>query len=95
MKKTSGGSVKPESVETFVVYSGDTGEIHHVHQVINFHGADQRYTQDVETHARSLARRRFPFVENLKVLRVPNDVLRPGLVHAVDLNTLTLVALSG
>lgn len=81
----------PESIETYAVYDGDSGEIYHTHQVVNFKGAVRASQHDAETHALSLARKRVTFVNNLKVLCIPNDALRPGIIHAVDLNTSKLI----
>lgn len=92
MQPTSGGNIEPESIESYAVYNGSTGDIYHVHQVINFKGAEQVNQQEAEAHAISLAREQITFDGDLKVLRVPNDILGQGIVHAVDLNTLSLVA---
>jgi hypothetical protein len=92
VQQTSGGNIKPESIETYAVYNGSTGEVYHIHQVVNFKGAMSVNRHDVEAHALSLAREQIAFDGNLKVLHVPNDILRLGIIHAVDLNTLSLVA---
>ncbi len=87
---TSGGNIGPKSIETYVVYDGDTGEIHHVHQVVTFEGAEGG-RRDAESQARSFVEKRLAFAQNLKVLPIPNDALRPGIIHAVDVNTKALI----
>lgn len=86
-----GGNITPDSIETYVVYDGDTGEICHVHRVITLEGGQKMSKCDLEAHACSLAKERALFAQNLRVLCVPNDILSHDIVHAVDLNTLSLV----
>ena len=86
-----GGNITPESVETYAVYDGDTGAIYHVHQVVTLKGGQKMSQCDVEARACSIAQKRASFAQNLKVLYVPNDILRPDIIHAVDLSTLSLV----
>jgi hypothetical protein len=84
--------VEPESIETYVVYDAETGDIFHVHRVVILKGGAPISHGEEEKHALSLARKRRPFAGNLAVLRVQHESLQQGLVYAVDLQTRSLVA---
>ncbi|MBD0331723.1 MAG: hypothetical protein ICV66_03635 [Chitinophagaceae bacterium] len=87
---TTGGSIIPESIDTYVLYD-DVGTIHHIHKVITLKGAERLSEYDLEARTASLAQTRKKLPPNLKWLQVRNDALEPNNKYAVDLKTLSLI----
>jgi hypothetical protein len=88
-QKAIGGTVgdtEPESQYTFVVYDKGTGNIHHIHQVINMPGAEVRGREEMEktalTYAPSHAKQQT--ADGLAVLSVPPDQMERGKSYRVD-----------
>ena len=88
---THGGTIQPESVETYVVYDAELGNIHHVHEFITFKGGAKISDHEAESRALSAGKARLPYADNLKVLRVPQGARQPGIIYSVDLKALCLV----
>jgi hypothetical protein len=91
MINTHVGTIQPESVKTYAVYDEQTGEIHHVHEFITFKGGEKVDDHEAESRALSATKVRFPYLDTLKVLHVPEGVRQPGIIYAVDPKTLRLI----
>jgi hypothetical protein len=86
---TIGGSEKPESHYVCIMYDQQTGRIHHIHQVINFPGAEAPSREEMEKNARLNAPKDAP--TGLAVLLVPSQQLERGKSYRVDHAKQTLV----
>ncbi|TXL85581.1 hypothetical protein [Streptomyces sp. IB2014 016-6] len=79
-------SVEPESQYAFVVYNTGSGEIHHVHRVVNLPGAEVRSREQMEQTALSYVSPQVKEREaaDLAVLGVPYHQLERGKSYRVD-----------
>jgi hypothetical protein len=80
--KTFGGPEKPESHHACVVYDRQTGQIHHIHQVINLSGA--KAPSQAEMEQRALHHTPKCASTDLVVLVVPSTHLERGKFYRVD-----------
>jgi hypothetical protein len=88
------GAVEPESEYVFVVYDRGSGAIHHIHQVVNLPGAEDRGHEYMEQTALGYVS---PEVReqksvDLAVLSVSPRQLRRGTSYRVDHERQVLVA---
>ena len=88
----TGVSITPESIETYVAYDGETGDIYHVHDVVTFKGGQRLDVADVHARVCAIAERHLESAKTLQVLQVDRGVLRPGTIYAVDVEQRCLVA---
>jgi hypothetical protein len=79
---TFGGPEKPESHHACVVYDRQTGQIHHIHQVINLRGA--KAPSQAEMEQRALQHTPKSASTDLAVLVVPPTHFVRGKTYHVD-----------
>ena len=90
--ETSGGTVPVQSSRGCVIYDSDSGQIHHVHEVITFKGGREPTEAEIGAHAMNIVKRKGHPTEKLGVLHLPSDKLPRAQACSVDLKTLALVA---
>jgi hypothetical protein len=89
---TIGGTQKPESHYACVVYDRSTGQIHHIHQVINLPGARAPSKEEMEQRALHHTPKGAP--TGLAVLVLSSTHVERGKSYRVDHGKQALVAVS-
>lgn len=88
-----GSTVSVESVKSCVVYSADTGEIHHTHLVVTLEGGRTPDQDEVAQDAmRSYTSQAKATSGELHVLHVAPDDMEPGTRYRVDHANRSLIA---
>lgn len=83
--KNFGSSLPVHSMKVCVVYSADSGKIHHQHSVLTLVGGREPTAEEMAKQAlRSVSKRHAPPGGELHVLHVGHDALESGKRYRVD-----------
>jgi hypothetical protein len=93
MQIQSRGNVPPvESTSSVILYDRKSGDIVHIHRVVNFKGAVVPAREAVEQEARTLAERFGKSVQELDTLHYDDvDFMQSEKEYRVDLSSRTLI----
>ena len=85
-----GGTVPVKSSRTCIVYDGETGRVHHIHEVVTLEGGREPGEAQIEADAMEIVNRKGKNVAKLRTLHLPTEKVPEGGLLTVDLKTKTL-----
>jgi hypothetical protein len=91
MLQQFGGTSRIHSEKTSVLYDKDSGRIHHVHHTVTLEGGQESSEKEIETQMLEVMRNRGKGTQNLHVIHVGRDAMKPDHLYRVDPKSRSLV----
>jgi len=91
MLQQFGGTSRVHSEKTSVLYDRDSGRIHHVHHTVTLEGGQESSEKEIETHMLEVMKNRGKQTQNLQVIHVARDAMKPDYLYRVDPKSRSLV----
>lgn len=91
MQPYEGGTVGVKSVKVCVAYDPENGRVHRIHRVITLDGGKEPSDREIEAHVLGSLAKHGLKAEDLRVLHVAHDAVKPRTLYTVDTSSKSLL----